>query len=125
MKSDTVKREIAIRIVIFSSVYAAVAVAVMFLLELAAWMILPVLFVIVLWDAYVYRMNVRVLGMPSQFMTIEGEEGLTLTEICEEGKIKVRGEIWNARSSKKIEKGKKVKVVKREGLFLEVEPLED
>ncbi len=72
-----------------------------------------------------YRMNVKVLTMPVQSMDVNGLHGTALTDITEEGKVKVQGEIWNATSYKEIKKGEKIKVVNRDGLVLEVEPVEN
>ncbi|AFN04315.1 nodulation protein NfeD [Pyrococcus furiosus DSM 3638] len=49
-----------------------------------------------------------------------GSEGTVVEELNPEGMIKVRGELWKARSKdgEKIEKGEKVKVVGMEGLTL-------
>ncbi|MBU6998109.1 MAG: hypothetical protein HXS41_04590 [Theionarchaea archaeon] len=118
------RKEIAVRVLAFNTVYVLVAVLVLLYLELE-WAIIPALIVIGVWGAYVYRMNVRVLGMPARITGIEGVEGKALTDIHDTGKIKVKGEIWNAQSSNPIKKGEKVKVVRREGIVLEVEPVED
>jgi membrane-bound ClpP family serine protease len=118
------KKEIVARIVVFSTVYVLVAVSVLLYLQLD-WLLIPVLLAILLWDIYVYRMNVKVLGMPLQVAGIEGLEGKALTDIDKKGKVKVRGEIWNAESAQNIKKGKKVRILSRDGILLEVEPVED
>jgi membrane protein implicated in regulation of membrane protease activity len=123
-KSMVDKKEIVVRVIVFSVVYVLVAVLVLSYLKVE-WVIVPVLIVIVVWGAYVYRMNVKVLGMPARIMSIEGMEGKALTDISDTGKIKVRGEIWNAQTSNLIRKGEKVRVLRREGIVLEVEPVED
>jgi membrane protein implicated in regulation of membrane protease activity len=123
-KSMVDKKEIVVRVMVFSVVYVLVAVLVLSYLKVE-WVIVPVLIVIVVWGAYVYRMNVKVLGMPARIMSIEGMEGKALTDISDTGKIKVRGEIWNAQTSNLIRKGEKVRVLRREGIVLEVEPVED
>ena len=124
------KSEIVFRVVVFSVVYIVVAVVVLTYVASAynielKWLLLPVILLIIVWGGYVYRMNVRVLGMPVKSLGLEGLEGKTLTDIYETGKIKVKGEIWNARSTHPIEKGKKVRITKREGMVVEVEPVED
>ena len=53
-----------------------------------------------------------------------GEIGVVKEPIFLEGKVFVHGELWKATSKDPIEKGTKVKVVKVEGLVLEVEPEE-
>ena len=118
------KKEIVARVVIFGAVEVLIAGVVLSYLGLER-LLLVVLPVILLWGVYVYKMNVRVLGMPLQITGIEGAEGKALTAISDTGKVKVRGEIWNARSATPVEKGKKVRVMKREGIVLEVEPLEN
>ena len=52
-----------------------------------------------------------------------GESGVAQTDIFEEGKVFVRGEYWNASSPHLIPAGSRVRVVKVEGLRVEVEPL--
>ncbi len=118
------RKEIAARVIIFSTVYILVAAVAVFYFG-REWLLIPIVFVVVLWGLYVYRMNVRVLGMPVQTLGVEGLEGRALTDIHEEGKVKVRGEIWSARSAQKIEKGKKVRILNRNGIVIEVEPVED
>jgi membrane-bound serine protease (ClpP class) len=53
-----------------------------------------------------------------------GEIGVVKVTILKEGRVLVHGELWKAISKDPIEKGVKVRVVKIEGLVLEVEPLE-
>lgn len=119
------KKEIAARVGAFSVVYVLISVLAVLYFEVE-WLLIPLIVVIVVWGVYVYRMNVKVLGMPVQSMGIEGLEGIALTHISDgEGKVKVRGEIWNARSTRPINKREKIRVVKREGITLEVEPVED
>jgi membrane protein implicated in regulation of membrane protease activity len=123
-KSMADKKEIAVRVVIFSMVYVLVAVVVLYYIGME-WLIIPAFIVIAVWGGYVYRMNVKVLGMPAKIISIEGMEGKALTDISDTGKIKVRGEIWNAQTSNPIKKGEKVRVLRREGIVLEVESVED
>jgi membrane-bound serine protease (ClpP class) len=52
-----------------------------------------------------------------------GEEGVATTDIHEEGKVLVRGEYWNAWSTQVIPAGARVRVVRLQGLKVEVEPL--
>ncbi len=54
-----------------------------------------------------------------------GYEGKTATAVHEEGKVFIKGEIWNASSSEPIDKGAKVTVVGVEGLALKVEKSEE
>jgi membrane-bound serine protease (ClpP class) len=51
-----------------------------------------------------------------------GAEGEALAWQQEEGRVRVQGEIWRARSSRPLESGTRIKVVSRDGLILFVEP---
>lgn len=50
-----------------------------------------------------------------------GMTGITDSEVCDSGRVKIRGEYWTARSSSTIAAGKPVKVVGIESLTLVVE----
>ena len=50
-----------------------------------------------------------------------GEIGEAMTDVHDDGRVFIKGEHWHAFSDKKIEKGKKIKVVKVEGLKLKIE----
>ena len=52
-----------------------------------------------------------------------GEEGTAKTEIHTEGKVLVHGEYWNASSDRPIPAGARVRVVRVQGLKIEVEPI--
>lgn len=49
-----------------------------------------------------------------------GKTGESKTEVFKEGTVYVEGEDWTARSREKIAAGRKIKVIRQEGLFLEV-----
>lgn len=51
-----------------------------------------------------------------------GDIGEAKTDIFDEGSIQLDSELWSARSSVLIPMGSKVRVIKREGFTLEVEP---
>ena len=51
-----------------------------------------------------------------------GAEGEALAWQQEEGRVRVQGEIWRARSTRPLAPGSRIKVVNREGLVLFVEP---
>ncbi|MCX7760012.1 MAG: nodulation protein NfeD [Hydrogenothermaceae bacterium] len=53
--------------------------------------------------------------------TIVGKEAVAYTDIDGQGYVMVDGELWKAISDKKIEKGKKVRILNAEGLTLKVE----
>jgi membrane-bound serine protease (ClpP class) len=51
-----------------------------------------------------------------------GAEGEALDWQQQQGRVRVQGEIWSARSSGPLAAGTRIKVVSREGLVLYVEP---
>lgn len=54
-----------------------------------------------------------------------GEEGKAVTDVYETGKVFIKGEYWNASSDKPVEMGRRVRIVKVEGLKIQVEKIED
>ena len=54
---------------------------------------------------------------------IIGDVGEAKTDIFNEGSVQIGSELWSARSAVPIPEGSKVRVVKREGFILEVEPV--
>ena len=52
-----------------------------------------------------------------------GEIGIAKTDVHQDGKVLVHGEYWNARSDKPIPAGARVRVVKVNGLTVEVEQI--
>lgn len=52
-----------------------------------------------------------------------GEEGTAVTDIHETGKVFIKGEYWDALSDAHVEKGRKVRIVKVEGLKIKVEEI--
>ena len=64
--------------------------------------------------------------IPTNVYSIIGKEGIVVESIDTingVGKVKVNGELWSATSLENIEKGTKVKVLKVNGVKLEVEKL--
>jgi membrane-bound serine protease (ClpP class) len=51
-----------------------------------------------------------------------GDIGEAKTDIFDEGSVQLESELWSARSSTPIPMGSQVRVVKRDGFILEVEP---
>jgi membrane-bound ClpP family serine protease len=52
-----------------------------------------------------------------------GDVGEATTDIFNEGSVQLNSELWSAHSQVPIPEGSKVRVVKREGFILEVEPV--
>ena len=55
---------------------------------------------------------------------MQGEGGLAITDIREEGKVLIHGEHWNAISDVPITRGSKIRVIHVENLKVKVEPIE-
>ena len=55
--------------------------------------------------------------------TIIGETGVVVEACCPLGRVRVRGELWRARSDADATVGSPVRVVDRDGLTLIVEPI--
>ena len=53
------------------------------------------------------------------------ETGVAETDLNPEGKVKVRGELWDAVSAAPLRRGRRVKLVGLDGLKLRVIPSED
>jgi membrane-bound serine protease (ClpP class) len=54
--------------------------------------------------------------------SLEGKQGVAVSDLRPEGQVKVNGEIWKARCDGGIERGARVVVRSVDGLTLEVEP---
>ena len=55
--------------------------------------------------------------------SLVGMTGVAITDCSPEGQIKLKGQIWKARSNQEIDAGAEVRVTGTEGLLLEVAPL--
>lgn len=68
------------------------------------------------------RKSLEALSIPAASLdTLVGMVGEARTEIFNEGSVYVNGEDWSARSKTRIPAGAKVRVLRRDGLVLEVE----
>lgn len=56
--------------------------------------------------------------------SLTGQVGEARTAIHDNGSVQVDGELWSARSEKKIEFGSSIRVIRREGFLLVVEKVE-
>ncbi|HEV2549040.1 MAG TPA: nodulation protein NfeD [Stellaceae bacterium] len=52
-----------------------------------------------------------------------GAEGEAVAWQGEEGRVRIKGEIWRARAARPLEPGNRVRVIERQGLVLTVEPM--
>ncbi|MDH3942597.1 MAG: hypothetical protein OEV06_00680 [Anaerolineae bacterium] len=78
-----------------------------------------------LWFMAVKVLEAGMLGLSHDISGLVGMEAETRTKVHHEGSVYTRGEMWAARSKKPIPSGRRVRVTAREGLILDVEPLED
>ncbi|RLG63166.1 hypothetical protein DRO02_07080 [archaeon] len=78
-----------------------------------------------LFSIIVYKIaELRKLKVKTGAEALIGAIGEALTDIDPIGEVRVLGEIWRARATVRIAKGKKVKVEDRKGLMLIVTPVE-
>ena len=89
----------------------------------------PVLAVVVsvlssgfLWFATRKVLDARSVRPAHSLEALVGAVGETRTEVFNEGSVQVQGELWSARSETPIPVGTPVRVLRREGFTLEVEP---
>ncbi len=76
-----------------------------------------------IWIAATKVLETRKLKPVHSLAQLIGEEGEAKTEVHDEGSVQIGAELWSARSRVPIREGSKVRVVKRDGFILEVEPL--
>jgi membrane-bound serine protease (ClpP class) len=80
---------------------------------------LAVITVVLVRLVLVSRRRKSIVGLQSMV----GEVGVAANEVHDDGKVMVRGEYWNAHADRPIPAGARVRVVKVEGLKVEVEQL--
>jgi membrane-bound serine protease (ClpP class) len=76
-----------------------------------------------LWIAISKVMESEKIKPRHDLAKIIGEIGEARTDIYNEGSVQIESELWSARSTVEISEGSKVRVVKRDGFILEVEPV--
>ncbi len=76
-----------------------------------------------LWIAGTKVLETEKLKPRHDLTKLIGEEGEARTDIHTEGSVQLGSELWSARSEEPILSGSKVKVIKRDGFILEVEPI--
>ena len=75
-----------------------------------------------LWIATTKVLETEKLKPRHDLSKIIGDVGEARTDIYDEGSVQIGSELWSARSTVPIHLGSKVRVIKREGFILEVEP---
>lgn len=76
-----------------------------------------------LWIATTKVLDTEKMRPKHDLARIIGDFGEAKTDIFNEGSVQIESELWSARSAALIPSGSKVRVVKREGFILEVEPV--
>ncbi len=76
-----------------------------------------------LWIATTKVLETEKMKPRHDLAKIIGEIGEARTDIFSEGSVQIGSELWSARSTVEILEGSKVRVVKRDGFILEVEPI--
>lgn len=77
-----------------------------------------------LWAVAVKVLEAGTLGLSHDVSNLVGMVGETRTKVHHEGSVFARGEMWSARSERPIPAGRKVRITGREGLILEIEPID-
>ncbi len=116
------KRDIQMRFVLIYGSYFSLVFIIWLFVRIPAWYLIPLLATL----AYVgwrnYRMNVKILLASPRMASddFSSYEGVTLTEVGDSGQVRIRGEVWNAKSAAPIPKDVKVRVESVDGLVLTV-----
>jgi len=76
-----------------------------------------------LWIAATKVLETEKLRPRHDLAKLIGDVGEARTDIHSEGSVQLGSELWSARSDVPIPSGSKVKVLKREGFILDVEPI--
>ncbi|HEX9091921.1 MAG TPA: NfeD family protein [Anaerolineales bacterium] len=76
-----------------------------------------------LWIATTKVLETEKLKPRHDLSKIINEMGEARTDVFSEGSVQIESELWSARSAAPIKEGTKVRVVKRDGFILEVEPI--
>jgi membrane-bound serine protease (ClpP class) len=76
-----------------------------------------------LWIATTKVLESEKLRPQHDLSQLIGEIGEAKTDIFDEGSVQIESELWSAHSSVLIPEGSDVRVVKRDGFILEVEPV--
>ena len=116
------KRDIQMRFAIMYGSYFSVILLVWLFVRIPVWYMLPLLAVLAYVGRRNYRMNVRILLSAPRMSSddFSGYEGVALTDIEKTGQVRIRGEVWKARSDAFIPKHAKVRVEKVKGMVLTV-----
>lgn len=121
MKSTLPSRHnIMARFVVTYGLYIAVLLALWAYVQIEFVYIMPVIAVLCAVGYYSYRANVSILARAPKMSSDDFAPyiGTARTDIEDTGTVRIRGELWNARSETRIPSGSEVVVEDVEGLTL-------
>jgi membrane-bound serine protease (ClpP class) len=127
-----VKRNERLVMAVASNLLEVAAIVLIAVYLLPVWDIRIPIYGIVLLAAAWVAVSVAVYRKGSRALTrrvtpgltdMTGSKGVVIRELALEGKVRIGGEIWHARSRQPLETGRRVTVVAQQGMLLEVEPL--
>jgi len=81
------------------------------------------LMAIFLWVAVRKSMEAATIRPSHDLDTLVGKVGEARTKVFEDGSVQVGGELWSARSETSIPSGSSIRVVRRDGFVVVVEPI--
>lgn len=98
--------------------------------ELPAWLLWGIVGLWIAKDIILYPRVWRAYDSSraaSRVYSMEGDIGIAQEPLSPRGYIRIRGELWNAilvSPHKHVEKGARVRIIRRKGLEVQVEPVE-
>jgi len=110
-------KNVFIRVSVFNIIYFSIGTVVIYILGLNLYLLAPLATAILFWARYSYKMNIEALKK-KDVLRMEGREGVVIEDLSPYGMVKIGNEYWKAYSEKFIPNGKKVKVIRHEGLTL-------
>lgn len=107
------KADIRNRFLFMYGFYVIIVILLWIFIDVQFIYVVPLLAVLSMVGYVNYRMNVRILSKRPLMSSDDFHEftGIAMTEISDDGHVKIRGEIWKAKSREPIMPGSKVRVV--------------
>ena len=89
-------------------------------IHIPLWVLIPVMLAWCTYTIGTYRMGSRALKRKPMHgrKAMIGSEGEVITSLAPEGMVRVKGELWQARATEKMETGEKIIVMRQDGLKL-------
>ena len=116
------KRDIQLRFALLYGSYFVVILIIWLFVRIPAWYLVPLLVALAYVGRRNYRMNVHILLRKPLMESddFSSYEGTALTDIGDSGQVRIRGEVWKAKSEEPIPRHAKVRVVNVDGMVLTV-----